>query len=55
MAKQVSRPHVYAPNSSKEPISGHDLIRGFLLDLGASGRAARTVEKPTETMTTYRP
>ncbi len=44
MAKQVSRSHVYALNFSKEPISDHDLIRGFLLDLGASGRAARTAE-----------
>ena len=29
--------HVYIPNFQSEAISDEDLIRGFLLDLGASG------------------
>ena len=44
MATRTSRSHTSVPNSSQEPISDEDLIRGFLLDLGASGRKARTAE-----------
>ena len=36
--------HVYAPNFQPEPISNDDLIRGFLLALGGSGRRERTLE-----------
>ena len=44
MATKSSRSHTSVPNSAAEPISDEDLIRGFLLDLRASGRAARTAE-----------
>ena len=42
MPPKTSRSHTSAPNYQVEPISDEDLIRGFLLDLGASGRTART-------------
>ena len=35
--------HVSVPNYQLEPISDEDLIRGFLLDLGASGRSSKTI------------
>jgi integrase/recombinase XerC len=44
MATKSSRSHTSVPNSTAEPISDEDLIRGFLLDLRASGRVARTAE-----------
>ena len=52
MAAKRSSPHVYAPkfnvglteNRSPEPISDDDLIRGFKLSLGASGRAEKTLD-----------
>ena len=34
--------HVSVPNYQSEPISDEDLIRGFLLDLSASGRSSKT-------------
>ena len=43
MPTKSSKSHVSASNSRPEPISDEDLIRGFLLDLGASGRATRTL------------
>ena len=47
MASPASSPHVYAPNSgvrlTTEPISDDDLIRGFTLALGASGRKEKTL------------
>ena len=44
MAKCESNSHSYASNFAQGPVSDEDLIRGFLVDLGASGRAARTAE-----------
>ncbi|MDP6494969.1 MAG: tyrosine-type recombinase/integrase [Dehalococcoidia bacterium] len=43
MVTKRSRSHVSAPNHALEPISDEDLIRGFLLDLGASGRSPKTL------------
>ena len=43
MASKTSRWHVSAPNFPPEPISDEVLIRGFLLDLGASGRSSKTL------------
>ena len=43
MVSKTSRSHVSAPNYNPEPISDEDLIRGFLLDLGASGRSEKTL------------
>lgn len=42
MVKTRPSSHVYVPNYHEEPISDEDLIRGFLLDLGASGRSDKT-------------
>ena len=39
---ESSRSHVSVPNFHPEPISDDELIRGFLLDLGASGRSPTT-------------
>ena len=52
MAARLSSPHDSAPkvgmrlteNPSPEPISDDDLIRGFTLSLGASGRAEKTLD-----------
>ena len=43
MTGKTSRSHVPAPNYVPEPISDEGLIRGFLLDLGASGRSPNTL------------
>ncbi len=43
MVKTRPSSHVYVPNYHEEPISDEDLIRGFLLDLGASGRSPNTL------------
>ncbi len=43
MGKTRPSSHVYVPNYQKEPISDEDLTRGFLLDLGASGRSPKTL------------
>ena len=42
MVKTRLSSHVSVPNYQSEPISDDDLIRGFLLDLGASGRSSKT-------------
>ena len=42
MSMNTSRSHGSAPNY--EAISDEDLIRGFLLSLGASGRKPKTLE-----------
>jgi len=44
MISKKSRSHIHASNYLYEPISNEDLIRGFLLDLGATGRVKRTQE-----------
>ena len=43
MATRASRSRTSAPNYKHEPISDEYLIRGFLLDLGASGRSPKTL------------
>jgi hypothetical protein len=43
MTNNSSRSHVSVPNFGLEPISDEDLIRGFLLDLGTSGRSEKTI------------
>ena len=43
MASKTSSSDVYAPNYGPEKISDEDLIRGFLLALGAGGRKAKTL------------
>ena len=43
MVSKTSSSDVSAPNSGREPISDDDLIRGFVLALGAGGRKARTL------------
>ena len=44
MYMKTSRSHGSAPNYAPEVISDEDLIRGFLLSLGASGRKPKTLE-----------
>ena len=44
MITESSRSHVYAPKYRPDPISDEDLIRGYLLSLGASGRRPKTLE-----------
>ena len=44
MVKQASNSDVHTANSYREILSDEDLIRGFLLDLGTSGRTKRTGE-----------
>jgi hypothetical protein len=43
MTNNSSRSHVSVPDFGLEPISDEDLIRGFLLDLGTSGRSEKTI------------
>ncbi len=43
MVSKSSSPDVSATNYGPEPISDHDLIRGFILALGAGGRKSRTL------------
>ena len=43
MVSGTSSSDVNAPNAGREPISDDDLIRGFVLALGAGGRKARTL------------
>ncbi len=43
MVKTRPSSHVSVPKYQAEPISDEDLIRGFLLDLGASGRSPKTL------------
>jgi site-specific recombinase XerD len=43
MAIKTSSSHVRAPNSNIETTPDEDLIRGFTLSLGASGRAEKTL------------
>ena len=43
MISKTSSSDVSAPNSTRRPISDQDLIRGFLLALGAGGRKSRTL------------
>ena len=43
MASKTSSSHVRAPNSRIETTPDEDLIRGFTLSLGASGRAEKTL------------
>ena len=43
MTTKTSRSDVSAPNSNREQISDKDLIRGFILALGAGGRKAKTL------------
>ena len=44
MVSKASRSHNRAAKYHPEPISDYDLLRGFLLDLGATGRVKRTQE-----------
>ena len=44
MAAKSSSSDVYAPNYNRESISDEDLIRGFLLALGAGGRKDKTLD-----------
>ena len=50
MSTESSRSHVSAPNFHPEPISDYDLIRGFELSLGASGRRVKTLEVYTDSI-----
>ncbi len=50
MYTESSKSHVSAPNSNREPISDHDLIRGFELSLGASGRSPKTLRSYTDSI-----
>ncbi|MCZ6867244.1 MAG: hypothetical protein O7E55_07945, partial [Chloroflexi bacterium] len=50
MYTESSRSHISAPNFNREPISDHDLIRGFELALGASGRRDKTLEVYTDSI-----
>ena len=43
MVSKTTSSDVSAPNSVREPISDDDLIRGFILALGAGGRKSRTL------------
>ena len=43
MVSKTSSSDVSAPNFNHEPISDDDLIRGFLLALGAGGRKEKTL------------
>ena len=43
MVSKSSSSDVSAPNYGPEPISDDDLIRGFILALGAGGRKSRTL------------
>ena len=43
MKTRTPSSHVSVANYQLEPISDQDLIRGFLLDLGASGRSEKTL------------
>ena len=43
MASRTSSSNAYAPNVERGPISDEDLIRGFLLALGAGGRKKKTL------------
>ena len=44
MVAKRSNSDVSAPNFTREPISDVDLIRGFLLALGAGGRKQKTLD-----------
>ena len=50
MYTESSRSHVSASNFNREPISDHDLIRGFELSLGASGRSPKTLHSYTDSI-----
>ena len=43
MVSKTSSSDVSAPTLSREPISDEDLLRGFLLALGAGGRKQKTL------------
>ena len=43
MVSKTSSSDVNAPNYGREPISDEDLIRGFILALGAGGRKQKTL------------
>ena len=43
MVSKRSSSDVNAPNFGREPISDEDLIRGFILALGAWGRKEKTL------------
>jgi site-specific recombinase XerD len=43
MATKTSSSDVSAPNSNRDPITDKDLIRGFILALGAGGRKVKTL------------
>ena len=43
MASQSSKSDVTTPNFKREPISDEDVIRGFILALGAGGRKQKTL------------
>ena len=43
MASQSSSSDVSTPNFNREPISDEDVIRGFILALGAGGRKQKTL------------
>lgn len=50
MQNKPSTSHVYVPNSHPESVSDEDLIRGFLLSLGASGRSEKTLSTYGESL-----
>ena len=50
MSTQMSSSDVSAPNYHPEPISDEDLIRGFELSLGASGRRDKTLQVYTDSI-----
>ncbi len=41
MVSKSSKSDVSAPNFNREPISDEDVIRGFILAVGAEGRKQR--------------
>ena len=46
-----SNPHISTPDFQPEPVSDEDLIRGFLLALGAGGRKEKTLHIYEESIT----
>ena len=55
MVAKPSSSNVHAPNSGREPISDDDLIRGFVLALGAGGRKTRTLFISIRSLSELRP
>ena len=55
MVSRTSSSDVSAPNFRLAPISDEDLIRGFLLALGAGGRKEKTLQIYEKSINMCRP